>query len=170
MKQLLEDYDKLRAHHGSQRVKLISPAAARANAPKLNFDQLPKPAFTGVRVIETGSLAEIAAFFEQQRQLIKALPYDSDVIDTFEVTPTEVGMGERVLRVHVLATAALEHELHFQVRLAEQGLNLKRGVEALRNSADLPQLPVRRFQRKPLPFGWMQTPGDTANLLERVRG
>jgi 5-methyltetrahydrofolate--homocysteine methyltransferase len=64
VKQLREDYEKLRAQHGSQSAKLLSLEKARANAPKLKFDDLAKPEFTGVRILETGSLAEIAKFID----------------------------------------------------------------------------------------------------------
>ena len=52
--QIREEYDRVRAQHGSQQVKLISIEQARANAPKLKFDDLPKPEFTGVRVLDSG--------------------------------------------------------------------------------------------------------------------
>ena len=55
VKQLRADYEKLRSHYGSQTAKLLSLAAARANAPKLNYDDLPKPDFTGVRTLSSGS-------------------------------------------------------------------------------------------------------------------
>ncbi len=64
VKQLREDYEKLRAQHGNQQVKLLSLDAARANAAKLKFDELAKPEFTGVRNIENGSLAEISKFID----------------------------------------------------------------------------------------------------------
>ena len=48
-KQIREEYDRVRAQHAGQTAKLISLEAARANAPKLKFDDLPKPEFTGVR-------------------------------------------------------------------------------------------------------------------------
>ena len=54
VKQLREDYEKLRAHHGSQTAKLLSLEAARANTPKLKYDDLPKPEFTGVRTLSSG--------------------------------------------------------------------------------------------------------------------
>ncbi|HEY4415670.1 MAG TPA: methionine synthase [Verrucomicrobiae bacterium] len=63
VKQLREDYDKLRAQHGSTQVKLLSLETARANASKLKFDDLAKPAVTGVR-IENASLADIAKFID----------------------------------------------------------------------------------------------------------
>jgi len=53
--QLRADYEKLRSHHGNQTAKLLSLAAARANAPKLNYDDPPKPEFTGVRTLSSGS-------------------------------------------------------------------------------------------------------------------
>ena len=47
--QIRGEYDRIRAQHGGQTAKLISLEEARANAPKLKFDDLPKPEFTGVR-------------------------------------------------------------------------------------------------------------------------
>jgi hypothetical protein len=40
------------------------------------------------------------------------------VLDAAQIATAEVGMRERILRVHVLAAAALQHQLHFNVRLA----------------------------------------------------
>ncbi len=54
VKQLREDYEKLRAHHAGSAVKLLSLAQARANAPKLKYDDLPQPEFTGVASSEPG--------------------------------------------------------------------------------------------------------------------
>jgi 5-methyltetrahydrofolate--homocysteine methyltransferase len=51
VKQLRADYEKLRSQHAGQTVKLLPLEAARANAPKLNHDDLPKPDFTGVRTL-----------------------------------------------------------------------------------------------------------------------
>ncbi|MBP9901041.1 MAG: methionine synthase, partial [Verrucomicrobia bacterium] len=48
VKQLREDYEKARATHAGSQVKLLSLEAARANAPQLKYDDLPKPEFTGV--------------------------------------------------------------------------------------------------------------------------
>ena len=53
--QLHADYEKARATHAGQKVKLRSLEAARADAPKLNFDDLPKPEFTGIRTLSSGS-------------------------------------------------------------------------------------------------------------------
>jgi 5-methyltetrahydrofolate--homocysteine methyltransferase len=64
IKKLRDDYEKARAAHSGQRAKLLSFAAARANASKLKFDNLAKPEFTGVNIIENGSLAEIAKFID----------------------------------------------------------------------------------------------------------
>ena len=50
-----EEYEKVRASHSNQVVKLLSLEAARANAPKLNYDDLPKPEFTGIRTLSSGS-------------------------------------------------------------------------------------------------------------------
>jgi 5-methyltetrahydrofolate--homocysteine methyltransferase len=51
IKQIRDEYEKLRARHGTQAAKLLSLEAARANAPKLKYDDLPKPEFTGVRAL-----------------------------------------------------------------------------------------------------------------------
>ncbi len=64
VKQLREDYEKLRQLHGSQQVKLLSIEAARANAPKLKYDDLPKPAFTGPRVLDDFPLATLREFID----------------------------------------------------------------------------------------------------------
>ena len=53
--QIREEYDRVRAQHAGQAAKLLSLEAARANAPKLKFDDLPKPEFTGVRVLQPGT-------------------------------------------------------------------------------------------------------------------
>ena len=54
VKSLREDYEKLRAQHAGSVAKLLSLEAARANAPKLKYDDLPKPEFTGVRTLSSG--------------------------------------------------------------------------------------------------------------------
>jgi 5-methyltetrahydrofolate--homocysteine methyltransferase len=47
-----EEYDRVRATHSSQTAKLLSVEAARTNAPKLKFDNLAKPEFTGAKTID----------------------------------------------------------------------------------------------------------------------
>ena len=49
-----EEYEKLRASHSGQAAKLLSLAAARANAPKLSYLDIPKPDFTGLRTANSG--------------------------------------------------------------------------------------------------------------------
>jgi 5-methyltetrahydrofolate--homocysteine methyltransferase len=63
VKQLREDYEKLRERHGSQQVKLLSLEAARANAPKLKYADVPKPEFTGVAQTNP-SLADLVPFID----------------------------------------------------------------------------------------------------------
>jgi 5-methyltetrahydrofolate--homocysteine methyltransferase len=46
-----EEYERLRRQHTGGQVKLLSLEAARANAPELAFDDLPRPEFTGVCVL-----------------------------------------------------------------------------------------------------------------------
>jgi 5-methyltetrahydrofolate--homocysteine methyltransferase len=64
VKQLREDYEKLRERHGSQQVKLLSLAAARANAPKLAYDDLPELGFAGIKIIESAPIEEVAKFID----------------------------------------------------------------------------------------------------------
>jgi 5-methyltetrahydrofolate--homocysteine methyltransferase len=64
VKQLREDYEKLREQHGGNRQTLLPLEKARANAAKLKFDDLPKPEFTGVRVLEDVSLATLREFID----------------------------------------------------------------------------------------------------------
>jgi len=51
--QIREEYDRVRSQHGGQTAKLISIEEARANAPKLKFDDLPKSEFGGIRTLST---------------------------------------------------------------------------------------------------------------------
>ena len=53
--ELRAEYDRIRSQHGGQTAKLISLEDARAKAPKLKFDDLPQPAFTGVRTLNSGN-------------------------------------------------------------------------------------------------------------------
>ncbi len=57
-----EEYDRVRATHSSQTAKLLSLEAARKNAPKLKFDDLTKPEFTGLRVLSGSAPASGASF------------------------------------------------------------------------------------------------------------
>ncbi|HZL80080.1 MAG TPA: methionine synthase [Candidatus Limnocylindrales bacterium] len=59
VKQLREDYEKARATHAGSKVKLLSLEQARANAPKLKYDDLPQPSFTGLRVLSSDVAAEV---------------------------------------------------------------------------------------------------------------
>jgi 5-methyltetrahydrofolate--homocysteine methyltransferase len=58
-RQIREEYDRLRAHHAGQRQALLSLEQARANAPKLNYDDLPKPGFVGVRGLCSDAAADV---------------------------------------------------------------------------------------------------------------
>jgi 5-methyltetrahydrofolate--homocysteine methyltransferase len=60
--QIREEYDHVRATHSSQTAKLLSLEAARKNAPKLKFDDLAKPEFTGVQVLSGSAPASGAPF------------------------------------------------------------------------------------------------------------
>jgi len=68
VKQLREDYEKLRLQHAGSVAKLLSLEAARANAPKLTYDDLPKPSFTGIKVLASDQsailLADVVPFID----------------------------------------------------------------------------------------------------------
>ncbi|MFZ1074243.1 MAG: methionine synthase [Verrucomicrobiia bacterium] len=51
--QIREEYEHIRSQHGGRTAKLISIEEARANAPKLGFDDLPKPEFAGIRALSS---------------------------------------------------------------------------------------------------------------------
>jgi 5-methyltetrahydrofolate--homocysteine methyltransferase len=59
VKKLREDYEKARATHAESKVKLLSLEQARGNAPKLKYDDLPQPSFTGVRVLSSYGSARV---------------------------------------------------------------------------------------------------------------
>jgi 5-methyltetrahydrofolate--homocysteine methyltransferase len=63
VKQLREDYEKLRAQHVGSQIKLLSLEAVRSNAAKLNFDDVAKPELSGVKTIEP-ALAELVKFID----------------------------------------------------------------------------------------------------------
>jgi 5-methyltetrahydrofolate--homocysteine methyltransferase len=64
VQQLRADYDRVRSQHAGQQVKLISIEDARAKAPKLKYDDLPKPEFTGARVLNDVPLETLREFID----------------------------------------------------------------------------------------------------------
>ncbi|MGH7951833.1 MAG: vitamin B12 dependent-methionine synthase activation domain-containing protein, partial [Limisphaerales bacterium] len=61
-KTIREEYERIRTQHAGQKAKLVSIEEARANAPKLKFDDLPKPEFLGVHILSGSALASGASF------------------------------------------------------------------------------------------------------------
>ena len=65
---LREEQERLREQHAGSAQKLISLAEARRRAPKLTYDDLPQPAFTGARVLSSGSagfsLSDLVPFID----------------------------------------------------------------------------------------------------------
>jgi 5-methyltetrahydrofolate--homocysteine methyltransferase len=57
VKNLRDDYEKLRSQHAGTAAKLLSLESARANAPKLNYNDVPNPEFTGVRTLSSGKFS-----------------------------------------------------------------------------------------------------------------
>jgi 5-methyltetrahydrofolate--homocysteine methyltransferase len=53
VKRLREDYEKLRAHHGGAQARLLTLEQARASAPRLTHENLPKPEFVGIRALSS---------------------------------------------------------------------------------------------------------------------
>jgi 5-methyltetrahydrofolate--homocysteine methyltransferase len=53
VEQLRADYERVRAQHAGQTTKLVTLEAARALAPKLRYDDLPKPEFVGIRALSS---------------------------------------------------------------------------------------------------------------------
>ncbi len=64
VKQLRADYEKLREQHSGSRLTLLPVEKARTNAATLKFDDLPKPAFTGVHVLDDVSLETLRGFID----------------------------------------------------------------------------------------------------------
>jgi 5-methyltetrahydrofolate--homocysteine methyltransferase len=75
VRQVLAEYDRVRAQHSGQQAKLISLEEARLRAPKLSYEDLPQPEFIGVRVLSsdksasgkrqlTVSLADLVPFID----------------------------------------------------------------------------------------------------------
>ena len=51
VRQIRDEYDRVRAQHAGRKQPLLTLEEARANAPKLSYDDLPQPEFIGVRVL-----------------------------------------------------------------------------------------------------------------------
>jgi len=64
VEQLRADYEKARSAHAGQVQKLKTFAQACANAPRLGYDDLPRPAVTGVQVLEDVPLATLRPFID----------------------------------------------------------------------------------------------------------
>jgi 5-methyltetrahydrofolate--homocysteine methyltransferase len=59
VKQVREEYERVRVQHAGQRANLIALEAARAEAPALTYDDLPKPEFIGVRIVSPAVAADV---------------------------------------------------------------------------------------------------------------
>ncbi len=67
IKSVREDYDKVREQHANKKgVKLVTLAAARANAAKINWANYvpPKPAFIGIKTLVNFPLAELVPYID----------------------------------------------------------------------------------------------------------
>jgi 5-methyltetrahydrofolate--homocysteine methyltransferase len=54
-RELTAEYDRIRSLHGGQTAKLIPLAEARARGARLNFDDLPRPEFVGIRALSAAT-------------------------------------------------------------------------------------------------------------------
>jgi len=75
VQQIRDEYDRVRTQHAGQQTKLISLEEARARAPKLTYDDLPRPEFVGVRVLTTDSPSPIADRHERGVTLAHLVPF-----------------------------------------------------------------------------------------------
>jgi 5-methyltetrahydrofolate--homocysteine methyltransferase len=78
--QIREEYDRVRAQHTGHQAKLLSLEAARANAPKLVFDDLPKPEFSGARVL-TSDIGRAGSPQPAERRGRDTAPYPVSLAD-----------------------------------------------------------------------------------------
>ncbi|HVY70567.1 MAG TPA: methionine synthase, partial [Verrucomicrobiae bacterium] len=69
------EYDRLRAQHGLQAQKLLSLEAARARAPKLAYDQVTRPEFTGVRILGSTGKGEAPAKIDTSTTLEEIIEF-----------------------------------------------------------------------------------------------
>jgi 5-methyltetrahydrofolate--homocysteine methyltransferase len=59
VEQLRVDYDRVRAQHSGQTAKLLDLVEARLHAPKLDYSNLSKPEFTGIRTLTSNPASSI---------------------------------------------------------------------------------------------------------------
>jgi 5-methyltetrahydrofolate--homocysteine methyltransferase len=78
VQQLRDDYERIRAQHSGQQQKLLRLEEARQRAPKLRYDDLPQPEFTGIRVLSSEARTGITCGCGQ--------PYGPSPHDVFPVT------------------------------------------------------------------------------------
>jgi 5-methyltetrahydrofolate--homocysteine methyltransferase len=86
VQQLNADYEKARQHHAGRDVKLLSLQKARANAPRLTFDDLPEPQCTGVRVLSSDVPADVNQLKSEVRSRKSEVQLD-DIISFIDWTP-----------------------------------------------------------------------------------
>src|SRR5438034_1959423 len=61
VQQIRAEYDRVRAQHAGHQQKLVPLDTARKRAPNLSYDDLPQPAFTGVRVLVSAVAANASS-------------------------------------------------------------------------------------------------------------
>ena len=64
VEQLRTDYEKARSAHAGQVQRLKTFEQARANAARLKFDEIARPEFTGIRVLEDFPLSTLRSFID----------------------------------------------------------------------------------------------------------
>ena len=64
MKTVRDEFERLRNQHAGQKTQLISLESARKRAPQLSYVDLPRPEFTGVRVIDDVFVSVLREFID----------------------------------------------------------------------------------------------------------
>jgi len=62
--QLKTDYEQLRSQHAGTRQKLLPLTEARTHAPRLSYNDLPQPAFTGLNVLDEVDLSVLREYID----------------------------------------------------------------------------------------------------------
>jgi len=85
-----EEYNRIRSQHGGRAAKLVSIEEARARAPKLGFDDLPKPEFTGLRILASDPGRAGSPLPAAERRARSDAPYPislADLVPFIDWTP-----------------------------------------------------------------------------------
>jgi 5-methyltetrahydrofolate--homocysteine methyltransferase len=108
--EIRKEYDRIRSQHGGRAAKLVSIEEARANAPKLKFDGLPKPEFIGVRILASDPCRAGSPLPAADRRARSDAPYPISLADLVPFTDWTPFFHTWELRGRY--PAILNHEKH----------------------------------------------------------